>query len=114
MSDRITRNAVLAALSHHIGKKHGVKADQLVYEIQRQQPDDSDLRQFRDVVIELRMEGCHICARPETGYYMAADAEELNETCMYLYNRAMTSLEQISAMKHIALPDLRGQLKLPT
>jgi hypothetical protein len=45
---------------------------------------------------------------------MASSPEELNETCEFLYDRAMTSLSQVSRMKQISMPDLRGQLHLPT
>lgn len=33
---------------------------------------------------------------------------------LYLYRRAMTSLAQVSAMQRVSLPDLRGQIHLPT
>jgi hypothetical protein len=35
-------------------------------------------------------------------------------TCNFLYDRAMTSLRQIATMRRVSLPDLRGQLHLPT
>jgi hypothetical protein len=44
---------------------------------------------------------------------LAATEEELNRTCLYLHDRAMTSLRQVAAMKRVSLPDLRGQLRLP-
>jgi hypothetical protein len=67
----------------------------------------------RKAIEELRREGHRICATPETGYFMAANDDELDRTCGFLYARAMTSLTQVAAMKRVALPDLRGQLRLP-
>lgn len=71
-------------------------------------------RLLRAHVNTLRNEGHHICAHPARGYFIAETAEELTNTCEYLYDRAMTSLQQIAAMRRVSLPDLRGQLKLPS
>ena len=71
-------------------------------------------RSLRDAVVRLRLDGHHICAHPRDGYYLAETDRELDATCIFLYERAMTSLSQISAMKRVSLPDLRGQLRLPT
>ena len=105
---------VLIALTNHIGRKHGARADVLVREIQRGHTCPACERRLRKIITELRLQGHHICAHPESGYYVAADEKELDDTCVFLYERAMTSLRQIAQMKRIALPDLRGQLKLPT
>lgn len=120
----ITRDRVLQALSHHIGKDQGVSAENLVIEIVRaadlvnqvsRRLDSGYMqRQLREVISDLRAEGHHIGAHPSSGYYICSNDDELNESCLFLYDRAMTSLKQISAMKKIALPDLAGQLKLPT
>lgn len=111
----ITPDKVLAALARHIGAHNGVRAEQLVREITREPVSDrASERALRHVVVELRLAGEHICAHPSTGYYMAESAEELDATCEYLMDRALASLTQISRMKNISLPDLRGQLKLPT
>jgi hypothetical protein len=112
---QITPAQVLTALSHHIGKANGIHVGPLVMRItglaQRNEPVE---RRVRQIVAELRMDGNHICAHPASGYFMAESAEELNDTCEFLYERAMTSLNQISRMKQISMPDLRGQLHLPT
>lgn len=112
---QITPAQVLTELQHHIGKANGIHVDELVRRITGQLLDsDMHARRVRHIVTELRMQGHHVCATPSEGYYIAADADELNETCSFLYDRAMTSLTQVSRMKNIALPDLRGQLHLPT
>lgn len=112
---QITQQQLLAELQHHIGKANGVHVDELVRRITGQEVDaDMHARRVRMLVTELRKQGQHICATPTEGYFMAATPEELNETCTFLYERAMTTLTQVSRMKNIALPDLRGQLHLPT
>lgn len=112
---QITSALVLAELQHHIGKANGIHVRELVQRITGELLDaEVQQRRIRHIVTELRKEGHHVCATPAEGYYIAANADELNETCSFLYDRAMTSLTQVSRMKQIALPDLRGQLHLPT
>lgn len=108
----LTAAAVLQALERHIGAGNGIRGDLLVREILG----DNDMtaeRHLRQIVNDLRRDGHHICAHPKTGYYLAETAAELDDTCDFLYDRAMASLAQVAAMKRIALPDLRGQLNLP-
>jgi len=111
----ITPAQVLTELSRHIGQKNGIHVRDLVQHITGQVFTSGPLeRKVRLIVAELRMEGHHICAHPQLGYFMAETADELEETCDFLYERAMTSLAQISRMKKVSLPDLRGQLHLRT
>lgn len=112
MSFAIDKNSVLAALSQHIGKERGIKGSDLVSQITWNSATSAECRHLRHVIEELRHEGQHICAHPSLGYFIAANVEELNQTCEFLLNRAMTSLGQISKMKRTSLPDLRGQLGL--
>lgn len=112
---QITPSTVLAALQHHIGSANGIHVRELVQRITGQMhTTDALQRRVREIVTELRMEGQHVCGHPSVGYYMAATPEELAATCEFLYQRAMTGLSQISRMKNVSLPDLRGQLHLPT
>lgn len=110
----ITRDALLAVLAHHIGKRNGVTAAALCREILRVEPTPGDERTLRELVVELRLGGNHVCAHPSHGYFLAELPDELDETCGFLHDRAMCSLKQIAAMKRVSVPDLRGQLKLPT
>lgn len=114
VGELITRDRVLAALQRHIGAGNGTSASNLICEITDGGPDPAAERALREVVTQLRLEGHHICAHPSNGYYMAASSEELDATCRFLFERAMTSLQQVSAMKRISLPDLEGQLRLRT
>ncbi len=106
---------LLEALRKHIGAARGASADLLVAEITGSHlPDPAAERHLRKLVKELRLQGHHICAHPQTGYHMAANERELNATCEFLYERALASLTQIARMNNVSLPDLRGQLRLPT
>lgn len=121
MAINIPHDRVLEVLSRHIGKASGISAAFLADEcygavehvLTSPNPRSVSRRALRQAIMELRLKGCHICGTPETGYHMAEDANELNQTTAFLLARAMTSLRQISAMKNVALPDLYGQLNIP-
>lgn len=112
-SSNFTKNEVVAALSKHVGKSKGVSSTYLLSEITGHDKHyHADDRYLRKMITELRLEGMHICSSPAYGYYIAADEKELKETCELLFIRSMKTLRQITAMKNIAMPDLRGQLHL--
>lgn len=114
-TDAITREDFLEVMQRHIGAENGASAAQLVRELLvTVTRDGAAERRVRKLVEQLRREGEHICAHPRAGYFMAATEEELEETCEYLSHRAMTSLAQVSGMKRTSIPDLVGQLRLPT
>lgn len=114
-SERVMeRAALLQALSDHIGRHRGLTAAALCRQVIGVEPTPADERALRALVEALRSEGHHICAHPRDGYYIAATPCELDETCNFLYARAMASLKQIAAMKRVSVPDLRGQLRLPS
>lgn len=106
----LTPDAVLAALP--VGEANGCTAEQLVLAITGRRS-DADQRRLRQVIEALRTAGYRVCAHPAHGYYLAASDDELDRCCSFLLDRAMTSLRQVSAMRRVALPDLRGQLGLP-
>lgn len=114
MDKVISRDTLLAAMRNHIGKRNGITGAALCREVLGAEPTGGDKRHLRDLVVELRREGHHVCALPEAGYFLAETPEELDETCVFLHDRAMCSLVQVGAMKRVSVPDLRGQLKLPT
>lgn len=120
MNDRnplelITRITLKNALAHHIGARNGISARELVREITKSSDvNPAGERRLRDLIVEMRIEGQHICATPTNGYFMAETTAELEKTCSHLKSRAMTGLMQVSAMTRISLPDLVGQQKLPT
>jgi hypothetical protein len=111
----VTPATVLDALGSRIGEHNGITARDLVCEITHcTDPTKfaAKERQLRQAVEQLRLQGHRVCSHPESGYFLAESATELNRACGFLVDRAMTSLRQVCAMKRVALPDLRGQLGL--
>ena len=113
-NNAISRDALLVALRDHIGRANGVTGTALAREVIGAEPTPGDERIVRRLVVELRREGHHVCAHPASGYYLAQSPEELDDTIAFLRDRALSSLEQIAAMKRVSVPDLFGQFKLPT
>jgi biotin operon repressor len=71
-------------------------------------------RHVRKLVTELRDEGVALCGTPRGGYFIAATAEELDQTCAFLRGRALHSLQLESRLRKLPLAELLGQLTLPT
>lgn len=103
-----TKDDMLKALSVHIGRSRGIPADHLALIL------DSSTRQVRELVTQLRQDGVAVCGHPGTGYYIAASAEELEETCQFLRARALHSLMLESKLRKVPLADLLGQMHLRT
>jgi len=113
ISEKITTGKVLAQLqSFHCGRDNGVHITRLTQSITKDAATLSEERTVRYAVAELREQGYPICAHPGLGYFYATNDGEINETCEFLYSRAMHSLKQIAALKKKALPEFRGQLGL--
>lgn len=110
--EAITPETVLAALRDRVGRVRGVNAKTLALELTGRIR-AADQRKLRQAIEALRRAGHCICAHPATGYFRAGCDQDVDETCEFLYARAMTTLAQVSAMKRVELPDLRGQLRLP-
>ena len=105
---RIVKHDVLVALQSHTGKRNGITAALLACELQ------INMRAVRQMITELREDGIAVCGHPADGYYIAANADELEETCNFLRQRALHSLTLESRLRHIPLPDLLGQMHLKT
>ena len=108
---RLTPDRVLAAMQQHVGKDQGVGIGNLVFAATGHQPDPAAERYCRTLISELRENGTAICGTPRTGYYIAANAVELNECCEFLRKRALTSLRIEARLRKVALPDLVEQLR---
>jgi hypothetical protein len=108
----LTPDTVLTALSNRRGAANGITARDLVF-VLTTKVNPADERRLRTIVEHLRLQGHAICAHPALGYFIAANDGDLDAACEFLYGRALTSLRQISAMKKVAMPNLRGQLGLP-
>lgn len=108
-----SRDEALAALiqllgTRHAGKEHGIGAEALARQLCISE------RVLRSLVSEAREQGLAISATPDTGYYIAQTPEELEESCEFLRSRALHSLRMEAQLRRIPLPDLLGQLRLPT
>lgn len=115
MDKRLTNDVLLVVMRAHIGRANGIKAADLVAEINRHAGNRiCSERDLRTVVEGMRESGHHICAHPSSGYFIAEDPAELDATCAFLQARAMRSLKQIAAMRRVSLPTLFGQMNLPT
>jgi len=111
----ISRNSVLAALSQHIGAANGITAADLVRYITGDLLcDAAGERLLRSVVSELRGEGIAVCAHPAHGYFIAETPDEVDLCCRFLRDRAMHSLVLEAKLRKLPLPDLLGQIRLPT
>lgn len=111
MSRKITPERVLQELRKHKGKDSGIHVKPLAAAIV-QAPTSMDERHIRLAVSTLREQGHPICANPSSGYFYAVTTAEIEQTCEFLYVRAMHSLNQVAQLKKKAVPDLRGQLGL--
>jgi len=103
-----TAHDLLSILSHHVGRDNGITVVYLADEL------EMTSRHVRELVTELRLSGHHICGTPRDGYFIAATAGELDETLHFLTNRALSSLTLVSRMRNVAMPDLLGQIHVPT
>ncbi|MBI2770024.1 MAG: hypothetical protein HYX47_10400 [Burkholderiales bacterium] len=107
----INKAAVLAELQLHNGRDQGIHIRDLVAKITNSLlGGEAEERKVRKLIEELRREHHPICAHPDSGYYIAANAKELNETCAFLLARADTTVAQVAAMKNREAPDLYDAL----
>ncbi|MBN8755197.1 MULTISPECIES: hypothetical protein [Variovorax] len=109
----INAQQVLAELRTRPGRDNGIHVRDLVARITGQAaPAPALERRVREFVSALRLQGEQICGKPDTGYFMAASAAELDETCRYLRSRAVSGLLIESRMRRVSMPALLGQLSL--
>lgn len=104
----LAANKVLFALGEHHGAANGIGVRALALKAMVSE------RAVRSAVTELRMQGIALAGHPETGYFIANSADELEPTLDFIRSRAMTSLQLEARLRNIALPDLIGQLRLKT
>lgn len=110
----ITPFTVLQALARRIGPANGATVRELASEILGTTSDPSDERLLRQVIEKLRDDGHPVCATPEEGYHLAADAADLERTLRFLVNRFIGTARRVYAMRKVAMPDFFGQLGLST
>lgn len=102
------RSTVLTVLSRHIGSGNGISMRGLEQQL------DLPARVIRMHISDLREDGHAVCGTPGEGYFIAETPAELEHTCAFLRSRAMHSLVLEAKLRRIPLPDLLGQLHIPT
>jgi predicted DNA-binding transcriptional regulator YafY len=104
-------DALRALLIHtlstqHQGRDKGIHVDELVAKT------SISARTLRKLVSDARMEGIAICGKPESGYFIAQTAEELDETLDFLRARWLRGASVEARMRKTSLPALLGQMNL--
>jgi biotin operon repressor len=104
-----SHDQLLAVLSqHHIGRRNAISGKALAAQF------GVGARTIRALVLKLREEAVAVCGRPETGYYIAATAEEVDATCKLLEAHGLHQLTVAARLRKTTLPELLGQMKLST
>jgi biotin operon repressor len=104
-----THDRLLAVLSKdHIGLGKAISGEALAAQI------GCKVRTIRALVLKLRENAVAVCGRPETGYYIAETAEEVDATCKLLEAHGLHQLAVAARMRKTTLPELLGQLHLNT
>jgi biotin operon repressor len=103
-----TKYDLTAYMVLHCGSSKGVSANKIAADL-----NISD-RHVRQLVTECREDGVAVCGHPSTGYFIAKNAEEMQETLDFLKQRALHSLKLASTLSKIPMADLIGQLHLRT
>ena len=106
--DELRALMVMVLSRDHSGRQRGVKAEVLALKI------GVSARTLRHLISDARTEGVAIVGTPESGYYVAQTADELDECCRFLRSRAMHTLQIEARLRKCALAELLGQLKVPT
>jgi hypothetical protein len=99
---------VAQLLGNHRGAGNGIHVRQLALKALITE------RAVRQAVTDLRMQGVSVCGTPDTGYFLATSAAELGPTLQFIRSRALKSLLLEARLRKVALPDLIGQLRVPT
>lgn len=107
----ITKQQVLDELQRHNGRENGIHIRDLVGRITNSVlTDEAAERKVRKLIEELRRDKYPICAYPDSGYYMAENQRELDQTCAFLLARVDTTVAQVAAMKNKEAPDIYALL----
>lgn len=102
-----TKHDLMAKMALHIGAGKGIRGEDLARELGI---NSRRLRELISLVIE--QDGVAICGHPSTGYFVASNAQELQDTIDFHKGRALHELSKASQLSKTPLPDLIGQLRL--
>lgn len=103
----VNKHTVLAELQKHIGRANGIKSEALAATLHVSK------RDVRFYITELRLDGVAVCGQPATGYFIAENQQEIEDTYEFLFSRAMHSLTLAGRLKNVAIADML-QMKLKT
>lgn len=104
-----TKHEVLAVLARHIGKRNGIRGEDLARAI------GAPSREVRKHITTLvNDDRIGICGHPATGYYIASSKAEIDKTIEFHTSRALHELKKASSLSKQPLADLVGQLHLKT
>lgn len=98
----------ITIMQSHIGKSNAIGGEDLARAIG---VSSREMRKMTDLAIE---QGIALCSHPANGYWIASNAQELEETCQFHRGRALHELHKEAKLRKIPLPDLLGQLHLRT
>lgn len=101
-----TKHDLLAVMVNHCGEDKAISSRELGVKVGVPE------RKIRQLVTECRQDGTAICGHPKSGYFVASNQKELEETLDFLRHRALTSLKLASTLGNIPLGDLIGQLHI--
>lgn len=101
-----SKHDLLAVIVNHCGRDKAISSRELAFKLGVKE------RMVRQLVTECRHDGTAICGHPKSGYFVASNQAELEETLDFLRHRALTSLKLASTLGNIPLGDLIGQLHI--
>jgi predicted DNA-binding transcriptional regulator YafY len=97
---------VLQHLQAHQGRAQGISAAALA------QATGLPQRTQRSAISLLREAGQPVVGTPESGYYLAQNADEVYQCCAFLRSRSMHSLVMEARLLKLSLPALVGQIAI--
>lgn len=107
----LNKDQLMDELRRHIGRDEGIHMRDLISRVLNTVlVEDAAERKARELITALRNEGHPICAHPASGYYLAANQQELDATCAFLLERSQSTVDQVCAMKGVLPVDLYHQL----
>ncbi|OFJ46408.1 hypothetical protein BA896_021890 [Janthinobacterium lividum] len=102
---KTTPDELLTILSAtHIGAANAIGGDQLADQL------GVKCRTVRSLVLKLRQSAIAVCGSPESGYFIAETAAEVDATCKLLESHGIHQLTVAARMRNTTLPELLGQM----
>jgi biotin operon repressor len=98
----------ITIMQNHIGKANAISGEDLAKAL------GTSPREMRKMTDSLIDEGISLCSHPAHGYWIAANAAEVEATCQFHRSRALHELDKEAKLRKLTLPDLLGQLHLRT